>query len=369
MRIGLDARPLSHRHGGIRYYTEQLVRGLMRIDDRNEYVLFGPVPDTAQSYVSERTTWDGCEFPLKSVVDSFYVVSGNQKLDLYHGTNYSTPLLKRFPAVITVHDLTVVMHPECHPFKRRLRHKLVPAMCRGSACIIADSEATKSDLIRLWGVPEGKIQVVYLAAGSEYRPVSNLQKLDSVKRQYRLPDRFVLYLGAIEARKNLPKLVRAMGVLRNDGVSQPLVIAGRGSRPYVDQLEECVRSEGMEPGQDVIMTGEVRQDDLPALYSLADLFVFPSLAEGFGLPPLEAMACGTPVLLPDNPCFSELYRDCSAVFQFDRPDSLARAIGRLLFDLPLQSELIEKGFKHAQSRSWNDAAAETLAIYEWAAKK
>ncbi len=369
MRIGVDARPLSNRSGGIRYYTEQLIRGLSRVDDRNEYVLFGPPIDDAESYASDRFAWDGRNFPLKSVADAFFVTGANEKVDLYHGTNYSTPLVKRFPTIITVHDLTVVLHPSCHPFKRRLRHKLVPAMCRSSACVIADSFATKDDLVRLYGIPREEIEVVYLAAGAEYQPVDNRQTLDAVSQRYRLPESFVLYLGAIEPRKNLPTLIRAMAVLEREGLPQRLVIAGRGSNGYELQLQALARSEGLEPGRDIIFAGEVCGADLPALYSLADLFVFPSIAEGFGLPPLEAMACGTPVLLPNISCFTELYRECSMVVDLDRPDRMARAIGRLLVDLPLQAELIEKGLKHAQSRSWDDTAAETLELYLWVAKR
>ncbi len=369
MRIGVDARPLSNGHGGIRYYTEQLIRGLSRVDDRNQYVLYGPPVADAGSYLPDRFAWDGCHFPLKSVADSIFVAGANQKLDLYHGTNYSTPLLSRFPTVITVHDLTVVLHPSCHPLKRRLRHRLVPAMCARSACVIADSFATKGDLIRLYGVPSGKIEVIYLAAGAEYQPVVNRQSLETVRQRYRLPERFVLYLGSVEPRKNLPSLIRAMAALRRHGLPQRLVIAGRGSSRYLLQLRELVCAEGLEPDHDVVFTGEIHEDDLPTLYSLADLFVFPSLAEGFGLPPLEAMACGTPVLLPDNSCFTELYRDCGMVVNLDHPERMAGAIGRVLVDLPLQDQLIEQGLKRARSRSWDDTAAETLAVYLWAARQ
>jgi glycosyltransferase involved in cell wall biosynthesis len=365
MRIGIDAGPLAVPFGGIRRYTERLVRALARVDDRNEYVLHAPAECRGLPRVAPHVAWEVSRLPLKlkGWLDLVQLPGGEASLDLFHGTNYTAPLATRVPTVLTVHDLTVHLFPEHHPWRRRLRHRLLPALCRRAARIIADSYCTKGDLVEHYGIPEEKIDVVYLAAGEEFRPVGCMETLERVRERYALPEAFVLFVGSVEPRKNLPRLVRAMTTLVREGVEQRLVIAGDGERGYVSELRQLVRSEGLELGRDVLLPGAVPDEDLPALYSLADLFVYPSRYEGFGLPPLEAMACGAPVLLPDHSSFRELYRDCSLMLDLEQPDALVDAMRRLLWDPVLRDELVERGQKLARSRSWEDTALETLEVY------
>lgn len=365
MRIGIDAGPLAVRFGGIRRYTERLVCALARVDDRNEYVLYAPAECRGRERVAPHVEWEVSALPLKvkGWLDLVHLPGADGTLDLFHGTNYAAPLLARVPSVLTVHDLTVHLFPESHPRLRRLRHKLLPRLCRRSARIIADSYCTKSDLVEHYGIPSEKIDVVYLAAGEEFRPVGCVETLERVRERYELPQAFVLFVGSVEPRKNLPQLIRAMAMLQREGVEHSLVVAGDGQRGYVQQLRQLVRREGLELGRDVLFPGVVPDEDLPALYSLADLFVYPSLYEGFGLPPLEAMACGAPVLLPDNSSFHELYRECSLMLDLDRHGALVDAIRRLLWDPVLRDELVERGQKLGKSRSWEDTALETLEVY------
>jgi glycosyltransferase involved in cell wall biosynthesis len=363
MRIGIDANPLAVRYGGIRRYTERLVHALPRLDPRNEYVLYAPSSCRAGRELPANVAWETLRFPAKSWLDLVHLPRADGRIDLYHGTNYGAPLFNRFPTVVTVHDLTVHLFPANHPLRRRLRHRLLPTLCRRANRLIADSYCTKADLVTHYGIAPQRIQVVYLAAGEEFRPIRSSGVLREVRDRYGLPEAFVLFVGSLEPRKNVPLLVRAMAELLREGVAQRLVIAGEGDPSHVSALRREILGAGLELGRDVILTGFVAEEDLPALYSLCDLFVYPSAYEGFGLPPLEAMACGAPVLLPDNSAFRELYRDHGLVWSLEHRDLLASAIRRALWDDALRVELAETGLKLAKSRTWDDAAAETLEVY------
>jgi glycosyltransferase involved in cell wall biosynthesis len=366
MRIGIDASPLLVRDGGIRRYTESLIQGLARVDGEHRYVLLG-AGEARTPGLGDNFSWDELAFPMRRWVDYFYDVGTLGRIDLYHGTNYSAPLLDRRPAVLTVHDLSVYLFPRSHPPLRRLAHRILPTLCRRSRRIIADSFNTKTDLVEHYGVPEEKIDVVYLAVGDPFAPVRDEAELARVRARYGLVQPFVLFVGSVEPRKNLSALLRAMGALRREGFEHPLVIAGDGERRYVASLHQLAEREGLAPGRDVVFTGHVEEADLPALYSLSELFVYPSLYEGFGLPPLEAMACGVPVLLPRNSSFLELYEDCSEMTELVEPEQLVDAIRRLLADRERRALLVEQGLKRARSRSWDTVASETLGVYARAA--
>ncbi len=184
-----------------------------------------------------------------------------------------------------------------------------------------------------------------------------------MRERYGLPDRFLLYVGSVEPRKNLPSVLDAVAALKDAGRRESLVIAGRGEPKYLAHIRQVLRQNGLEEGRDVHLIGPVAEGDLAALYSLCALFVYPSLYEGFGLPPLEAMACGAPVLLAKNSSLTELFETSSAFVDLDRSDGLLRAIEQLLDSADLRAQLVEKGLKRAQSRTWDDIAVETLDVY------
>jgi len=363
MKIGIDASPLMVSSGGIRRYTENLILSLSQIDSQNDYMLFGAPPRRCPP-LRANFRCDGLTFPFKNWVDLLYLVGSADRIDFFHGTNYSSPLLDRRPSVLTVHDLTVHLFPESHPWMRRLWHRLLPTLCRRSARIIADSFNTKNDLVRLYGIPERQIDVIHLAAGPEFKPIEDVARLERVRRRHSLPDSFVLFVGSLEPRKKLETLIESMSIARKRGVPQHLVIAGDGDRRYRDQLRAVARRAGLDTERDVVFTGFVDDADLPALYSLSELFVFPSIYEGFGLPPLEAMSCGVPVILPNNSSFRELYSDCSMMIDEVVAGVLADAIQAVLEDAGLRSSLVKKGMERARSRAWESVAAETLEVYE-----
>lgn len=367
MRVGIDASPLAVRFGGISRYTDELLRGFSRVDSENEYVLYGLAQGAKPPGLETRFSGDSLHFPLKRWVDRVFLPGAVKKLDLYHGTNYVAPLLHRFPTVLTIHDLTVYLFPESHPRARRMAHRLLPTLCRSAARIIVDSLHTKRDLARCYGIAPEQMDVVYLAAGEEFKPIPREDEdLQRARTRYRLPEQFVLYLGSIEERKNLPLLIRTMAGLRRDGLPQRLVIAGDGDPAYMAALRELAARESLDSGEDIVITGNVDPRDLPSLYNLCDLFVYPSRYEGFGLPPLEAMACGTPTVVPQNSSFLELYEGAAVLTELDSEEHLAEAIRRPLSSTTLREELVEQGLKLAGSRSWDDTAVQTLRVYRQA---
>jgi glycosyltransferase involved in cell wall biosynthesis len=365
MRVAIDVGPLMGQWGGIRRYTVELVRALSRIDSRNEYALSG-APNHWVEELALGSKFEG--FPTKSrrhhLIDLIRLSSIPGRVDLFHATNYSAPLVPRFPTVVTVHDLTVVLFPKTHPLRRRLRHRLLPRFCHQAARVIADSHNTKRDLVRCYGIEPEKIDVIYLAVDDRMRRISDSTALQVVRERYRLPDIFNLFLGSVEPRKNLGVLLEATRTLKEARSEHRLVIAGRPEPDYLATVRRTIRRLGLIEGEDVILTGQVDDRDLPALYSLCTLFVYPSLYEGFGLPPLEAMACEAPVLVPNNSSLSELYQECGALFDLERPEDLVGVMRELLDNPQQRAELAEYGRKRAHARSWDDLAAETLDVYE-----
>lgn len=363
MRIGIDVGPLAVRAGGIPRYVEQLVTSLAGLDVPYELVLCGAVDRALAPPAVRPLAWDRRALPLQRWLKQIHPI-GAGRLDLFHATNYLPPVALRAPTVLTVHDLSVHLFPESHGYARRLRHRLLPAMCRRATRVIADSINTKRDLIRCYRVPEEQIDVVYLAASDEFRPVRDEAERERVRERYRLPERFVLYVGSLDPRKNLAALIRAHARLRDAGCPIPLVLGGVGAARHVERLSEEARARGLAPGDGLLLPGHVDDADLPALYSQCALFVYPSLYEGFGLPPLEAMACGAPVLVPDNSAFAELYRGTPLLVDLDDPDALTDAMATALGDTERRAELAEHGRKHAGARTWDSVAAETAACYQ-----
>ena len=297
---------------------------------------------------------------MKRWVDQIYLLDAAREIDLFHGTNYFAPLKSPFPTVLTVHDLAVQLFPQMHPLRRRLRHRLLSTLCRRSARVIVDSRSTRADVVSLLGVPEDRIDVVCLAVDESFHRVDDPRQLDRVRLRYGLPQSFILFVGAIEPRKNLPSLLRAVASLRREGSAPPLVVAGSGRQRYVERLQGIARAEGLEFGRDVFFTGYVDDADLPVLYSLCEVFVYPSLYEGFGLPPLEAMACGAPAVVLNNASARELYGGCSLTVD---EAGLAEGLSMLLGDPGLREKLVERGLERARSRNWDTVAAETLDVY------
>jgi glycosyltransferase involved in cell wall biosynthesis len=281
--------------------------------------------------------------------------------DLYHATEHLLPPVKSIPTVLTVHDLIYKLFPQHH---KRLNYwylnAAMPLYVRRADHVIAISESTKHDLMRLYGTPEEKISVVYEAAAPNFKP-QPAERIAAVRRKYDLPDRYLLVVGSIEPRKNLARLVRSLSIVRREHPDLKLVIAGSLGWLVESFFEALDR---FDQRNAVIITGYVPEDDLSPLYAGAAAAVLASLYEGFGLPILEAMACGAPVACSSTSSVGEIAGDAALTFDPECPGEITAALRKLLNDPTLRADLIEKGLAHADRFSWQRAARETWTVYE-----
>lgn len=280
--------------------------------------------------------------------------------ELFHATEHLLPPLRRIPTVLTVHDLIFRLFPRHH---KRLNlwylNATMPLYCCRAHAIIAVSEATKHDLMNLYGVPAKKITVIHEAAAPHFKPAT-AEQIATVRERYGLPEHYILRVGTIEPRKNLERLLDALQLLqRSDSTIRLVVVGGKGWL-YKRFFRKLHRSDLR---QAVILTGHVQDTDLPAIYSGATLLVEPSLYEGFGLPLLEAMACGTPVVCSNVSSLPEVAGDAAYYFDPRNSAAMAEAIGEVWRDGSLRDTMRHNGLARAAQFSWERAARETLAVY------
>ncbi len=283
-------------------------------------------------------------------------------MDLFHATEHLLPRLSSVRTVFTLHDLIFLFHPETHkPLNRWFLTLMMPRFLRAADAVIAVSECTRRDAVRAYGIPEEKITVIYEGVSPRFRPASP-EAIQAVRAKYRLPERFILYVGTIEPRKNLTALLEAYAALqsRNTQHAARLVIVGKKGWLY-EGFFRRLRELGLE--ERVYFTGYVPDEDLPALYSAADLFVFPSLYEGFGLPVLEAMACGVPVVCSNTSSLPEVAGDAALLADPTDIRALAAAMERALTDEALRASLRARGLERARQFTWEEAAKRTVEVY------
>ncbi len=372
MRICFDLSPAAHRHAGIGRYAHELLAALTRIDRANTYRVFhnqlafnervdAPldplprtvIPLTAKPWRMSVLLADFLRVPMDRWIPG---------IDVFHGTDHLLPPLRRARTVFTLHDLIFKFFPEYHlPLNRAFLGLMLPRFLRRADAIIAVSECTKRDAIRLYHLPPEKITVIYEGVDTALRPVEDKNLIEQPRARYAHGQPFVLYLGTIEPRKNLIALIDAVRALRARGLPHRLLIAGRKGWLYQATFDHVTRT-GM--SEAVVFLDYVPDAELPALFAACDAFVFPSLYEGFGLPPLEAMACGAPVVCSNTSSLPEVVGEAAVLFDPRDVGEIAGAIERVVSDVALRDELRAKGIAQAAKFSWERAARETLAVYE-----
>jgi glycosyltransferase involved in cell wall biosynthesis len=282
-------------------------------------------------------------------------------LDLLHTTDFIPPAFGYRRSVITIHDLNFLYYPQflTAESRRYYNQQIEWAVCRTDH-ILADSHATKSDLVSLLGVPPEKVTVVHLAANPAFRPLPEAETRQ-VATKYNLEPGYLLFVGTLEPRKNLPGLLQAYRRLLDAQVTAaPLVFVGGKGWLYDEVFE---RIEALRLRQHVRFLHDVPDTDLPGLYNAASLLATPSFYEGFGLPALEAMACGMPVVVADRASLPEVVGQAGLLVDPNDPDDIARALGRALTDAPLRARMRERGLAQAARFTWERTARETLAVY------
>ena len=365
MRIAFDGTTLRPGRTGVGYYTEHLLRHLAARAADDELVVISNRPvDTTQPLPTRvKISSSSWRIPRMVWMQTFGPrMLRREHVDVVHFTNGMVPLASPVPTVVTIHDMSLTLYPRYHPTRRVLLNRpLVDLAARRADAIITVSQSAKRDIVRLYGLPPDRVHVVHEAAAPSFRPVHDSTERERVRRRYGLADRFILYVGTIEPRKNLPNLIEGFARRRRAGdLPHQLVCAG----PYgwlSGDIEE--RIERLQVEDAVRFTGYVPFEDLPALYSLAEMFVFPSLYEGFGLPVIEAMACGTPVATGHVAALSEIAG--GAVEHVDRLDaeSLGDAIVALARSRERRENLSALGLQRSHHFSWDRAARETLEVY------
>ena len=366
MLIGIDAsRAVRARRTGTENYSLYLIRSLAKIKGKHRLRLYldrNPAPGLLPRNGVE---WRIMPFPRLWTHLRLSLEMGRHPPDVLFVPAHVIPLVHPPASVVTIHDLGYLHYPWAHPLLPRLYLDLSTRWSAHVARrIIADSQATRRDLMAHYGVEGAKIAVVYPGYDRElFRPVRALSRIQKVKARYGIVGDYMLYVGTLQPRKNLKRLVKAFAKLEREGNSRghKLVIAG-GKGWLYEPLFAVVRKLGLEDR--VVFTGFVAQEDLPALYSGATLFVYPSLHEGFGLPVLEAMACGTPVVCSDRSSLPEVAGDAALFVNPLHTDEIASAISRLLADGDLRAFLVERGLRRARQFSWERCARRTLSVLE-----
>ncbi len=371
MRIAIDAHPTLKSMTGVGFYTFYLIKALQKqITEEDDLLLFFNKTKLGFKLPSY---WDG--YPYRNVLYPYGAIRRLLKpnllynllverflgkIDIFHATNFIY-LPTNGKLVVTIHDLAFLRFPELADDSIYRHHKkwLLPTVKQADR-IIVDSMATKSDVCELLNVKEGKIRVIYLAADDDFRPLRG-QALEKVRERYNLPQRFILYLGTLEPRKNLPSLIKAFAKVKKViGFPEKLVLAG-GKGWKCEQIFQTVGELGLE--EEVIFPGYIYQEDLPALYNLATVFCFPSLYEGFGLPVLEAMQCGVPVVCSSGSSLPEIAGNAALMVDPYSEEDLAEKLGRVLEDEELRVRMSKLGLERVKQFSWDKTAYETLNVY------
>lgn len=355
LTIAIDVETTKVEKVGHGIYVSNLVRNLQRLS-AHRLLLFSP-SRKRQSRLGLRTPqrliWDQIVFPFRAWRGGAH---------LLHQPAFSVPLFFPGRRVVTVHDLIpVYFGQDISPISRLFLGQWVPFTYRFADQLIAVSEATKRDLIRTLKLPEEKITVIPEAAGDDYRPVTDVVKLRRVQKKYRLQSPYLLHIGTLNPRKNLEFLVRVFARLSQDFPDLSLVITGKKGW-YYEGLFRLV--DELRLNRRVVFTGYVEEEDKPALISGASVYCFPSLYEGFGLPALEAMACGTPVVASDTSSIPEVTGEAAILVDPRDEQAWMEAIRNVLTKKKVAKEMKRKGLIQAKKFSWEEAARATLKVYE-----
>jgi glycosyltransferase involved in cell wall biosynthesis len=379
MRIGIDASALPSRPVGAGNYIIQLIRAIARrlaIDDsqatsqvdRLEFVIFiqksrlvllnvEETPNLRLAVIpnispSMRVLWEQVSLPG---------LAKSHQIDLLHSLHYTMPLAYPGQTVVTFHDMTFFLFPHHHTLLKRYFFRFfIHTSSRQAAALIADSESTRQDAIRLAGVPSDKIFTAPLGVTQEFHPIREYTILLQARQKYHLPERFLLYVGMIEPRKNLPTLLQAYATIADQMPDHRLVVVG----PKGWMVENILQLTGrLNISDKVHFTGYVEQADLPLIYNMADVFIYPSVYEGFGLPVLEAMACGTPVVTSNVSSMPEIVGDAGVLLAPNDSQALAHSLLELINDPVNRQRLSIKGLERAAAFTWDRTAEKTIAVY------
>jgi len=380
MTIGFDIRSLLDKYySGVSEYTLNLLTELLKQDDKNNYALYyncgrdlsGRLPKLSSKQVTTVAT----RYPnklfnyfLQKIVrwpKLDQVLKLNAKTDVFLAPHINFLSLSSAPKkVLTIHDLSFLRYSEFFSWRKNFWHRLinVPKLVKQFDAIVAVSEHTKMDIVELLGFSAEKIKVIYAGLNPELRPVLDIKELDLVRQKYNLPNKFILYLGNIEPRKNISGLITAFNLLKNKTGDRDLKLVVAGATGW--KIKETFGAWQLSPySDDIVFLGYVDKPDKAAIYSLARVFAYPSFYEGFGFPPLEAMACGTPVVASCASSLPEVLGSAALLVDPDNAAEIATALEEAITNEPLRQQLALAGLKQAAQFNWSKTASGYLDLF------
>jgi glycosyltransferase involved in cell wall biosynthesis len=361
LRIGIDARLADYTAAGIARYAVQLAQALHGLQPAHDLVLLRSRRPKAEPPAIPASEQIALHTPPHHRLERFTigVELRAARLDVLHSPDFIAP---RGPwrKVVTVHDLAYLRMPWLLTRESRRYYNGIRGAVRNADAIIAVSHATARDIRELLGVSDDRVHVIHEAADADLGPISKDEAKRIVRDRYGLVSPYVLFVGTIEPRKNLPTLVEAISLLRREMPVRLVVVGRRGwlSEPVFERVRRLAAEDG------VVFLGEVNPNELQPLYGAAEVVTLPSLYEGFGLPPLEAMACGAPVVVSNAPALVEVVGDAGVIVRPDDPDDIANGLAWVIGNEEFRSTLVQRGLARAKAFSWERAARETLAVYE-----
>ncbi len=362
--VGFEATALElNNRSGVGHYTAELLEALVNRDGGWRYALLTSRPLTCP-FPKGVVVPVGRNFPNRSLWIQLMLPSIVARLRprLCHFTNSLAPLSLSCPFVITVYDMSLFLFPRLQPRRSLvLVRSILPIVAKKAAALITASHSAMADIVSVLRVPADKVRVVYAAPSDEFRVIDCTAELNRVRHKYRLDEAFVLAVSTLEPRKNLVRLVKAFESLHRQGRKERLVLAGQLGWRYQPLLKQIEQS-GLR--ETVRLLGYVPSEDLPAIYNLARAVAFPSIYEGFGLPIVEAMACGTPVITSNLSSMAELGAEAALLVNPFNEEEIRQGLLRILTDESLREELRAAGLQRAATFSWKRAAEETAAVYQ-----
>ncbi len=362
MRIGFDATPMAGDRGGVGWHTYYLLRAMLAAGRDVEFVAYlrpGSIPP------EETRLWEGAD-RLRWVEASKWAMrrrGSADRLDLYHGTNFRTHTTGRRGSVVTIHDLWLERFPQYSPkvLGQWLSSRKTKRTARRARKVITVSEFSAGELTALYGIPRERIAVIPNGVSDEFRPCRDDGAMAALRGRIGLiRERYVLFIGGADPRKNHRVFLEAASLVRASLQGRTLLLVGSTTHPF-GSYEATAQSFGLD--RQVLCPGRLPMEDLRLLYSYTDLFVFPSLYEGFGLPVLEAMACGAPVITSGTTALGEVAGDAAMLIDPADARGLGEAMITVLDNESLRDSLRAKGFERVRRYTWHRTAAETLQLY------
>lgn len=373
MRIGIDYTPAYEQGGGIGRLTRDLVTALAKLDPETRYKLFvsGAKKSELPPKIAPNFQWKPIPLSPKWLARIWHrtklplpieMLIG--QVDLFHATDFTLPpTLPNTKTIVTVHDLSFVrVSDTASPKLKEYLDKVVPRSIGKATHVIADSQATKDDLIELYNTPSDKITVLLSGIDSRYHVISDLDYLLTMRNKYNIPDvPYIFSIGTIQPRKNYSRLIHALKILRDSGYDLHLVIAG-GRGWLEDEMYQTLDETQLH--EVVHLIGFADDADVAKLYNAAECVAFPSLYEGFGFPVLEGMACGTPVLTSNVSSLPEVAGDAAIMVNPYDIEAIAEALRQIIDDTELRETLIKRGLQQASRFNWENSAINLLKIYK-----